>query len=264
MVFEDEVEAFTRYAAAMPNNCVFLVDTYDTVEGVKRAIEVGRTLRARGHELVGIRLDSGDLCALAKAARVLLDAAGFPEAAIVASNDLDEHRIARLRADGAPITVWGVGTRLATGHPKPALGGVYKLAAIEDEQGTLHGRIKLSETPVKVSNPGVQQVRRRIDPETGRFAGDELYDIHAPGAACERQHPDDHDLLIPVLRGGELVEPMPDLDAIRARTLAQLARLPEACLALTDPAPYPLALEPGLAARKSALIDKHRVSGGVV
>ncbi len=262
MVFEDEVDAFTQYAAAMPNNCVFLVDTYDTVNGVRRAIRVGQTLRQRGFEMVGIRLDSGDLSALAKSARELLDAAGFPDAVIVASNDLDEHRIAALRADGAPITVWGVGTRLATGHPKPALGGVYKLAAIEDASGILQPRIKLSETAVKVSNPGEQQVRRRVDPTTGRFAKDVLYNLQAPGSAVERHHPDDHDLLVPVLRGGQLVDPLPPLSVIRARTLAQLARMPEACLSLTEPAEFPLELEPGLASLKAGLIAQHRAHGG--
>jgi nicotinate phosphoribosyltransferase len=181
----------------------------------------------------------------------------------VASNDLDEHRIAALRAEGAPITVWGVGTRLATGHPKPALGGVYKLSAIEDASGRLQGRIKLSETPVKVSNPGVQQVRRRVDPATGRFAGDVLYDIHLPGAVAVEPHPDDHDLLVPVLRKGQLVGTMPTIDETRARTLAQLARLPEGCLDLASPVPYDLVLEDGLAARKQALMDKHRSTGGV-
>jgi nicotinate phosphoribosyltransferase len=192
-----------------------------------------------------------------------LDAAGFEAAVIVASNDLDEHRIAALRAAGAPISVWGVGTRLATGHPKPALGGVYKLSAIEDAHGVLHSRIKLSETPVKVSNPGVQQVRRRVDPSSGRFLEDVVYDIHQPGTVGRTPDPGDHDLLVPVMRGGELVEPLPGLDAARARTQAQLARLPDACLDLTEPKVYPLHLEAGLAARKEALIAHHRASGGM-
>jgi len=259
MVFEDEAESFARYAAAMPNNCVFLVDTYDTLRGVERAISVGHRLRAQGHELVGIRLDSGDLAALSIGARKLLDGAGFPEAAIVASNDLDEHRIAALRAAGAPITVWGVGTRLATGHPKPALGGVYKLSAIEDDAGIEQDRIKLSQTAAKVSNPGVQQVRRTIDPATGRFAGDVLYDVRSPGTLPPLPSGSDHDLLVPILRSGQRVEgaETPPLDVIRARTRAQLARLPEGCLSLTEPVPYPLTLEAGLAARKAALMQLH-------
>ena len=263
MVFEEELEAFHRYAAAMPNNCVFLVDTYDTLEGVRRAIRVGEKLRASGHSLVGIRLDSGDLAELSIGARKLLDAAGFEDAVIVASNDLDEHRIAQLRSSGAPISVWGVGTRLTTGHPDAALGGVYKLSAIVDANGVRQPRIKLSETAVKVSNPGVQQVRRRVDPSTGRFAGDVLYDIHAPGDSVRVQHRDDHDLLIPILREGRLVAELPPLAVSRARTAAQLARLPERCLDLKSPEHYPLELEPGLATRKAEQIARHRASGGL-
>ena len=114
MSFDDEREAFRAYAEAMPNNCVFLVDTYNTLEGVRRAVEVGRLLRERGHEMVGIRLDSGDLAWLSVEARKILDAAGFPNAVIVASNDLDEHIIASLKEQGAMINVWGVGTKLVT------------------------------------------------------------------------------------------------------------------------------------------------------
>src|ERR671914_765246 len=105
MSFDDEMEAFEEYARALPNNCVFLVDTYDTLEGVRRAAEVGKRLRARGHEMVGIRLDSGDLAYLSIEARKILDAAGFPKAAIVASNDLDEHLIASLKEQGAKVNV---------------------------------------------------------------------------------------------------------------------------------------------------------------
>src|SRR6266550_5632730 len=114
MSFDDEREAFRAYAEAMPNNCVFLVDTYDSLEGVRRAVEAGRLLRERGHEMVGIRLDSGDLAWLSVEARKILDEAGFPNAVIVASNDLDEHIIASLKEQGAMINVWGVGTKLVT------------------------------------------------------------------------------------------------------------------------------------------------------
>ena len=135
MCFDDELEAFRAYAQAMPNNCVFLVDTYDTLNGVRHAIEVGREMRQQGHEMIGIRLDSGDLAWLSIAARRMLDEAGFPQATIVASNDLDEHLIASLKEQGATIGIWGVGTRLITAYDQPALGGVYKLAAIRDGQG---------------------------------------------------------------------------------------------------------------------------------
>ena len=176
MVFEDELDAFERYAEAMPNNCVFLVDTYDTVQGVHRAVLAAHRLRAQGHELVGIRLDSGDMGELAEQARTILDEAGFPDAVVVGSNDLDEHRIAVLRARGAPVGVWGVGTRLVTGHDQPALGGVYKLSAIRDAGGRWSPRLKRSDSPVKVSYPGLLAVRRYRDAATGALLGDLLYD----------------------------------------------------------------------------------------
>ncbi len=151
MSFDTELEAFHAYADAMPNNCVFLVDTYDTIEGVKHAIEAGLRLKEKGHRLVGIRLDSGDLAALSIQARKLLDDAGFRDAKIVASNDLDERLMESLKNQGAQISVWGVGTKLVTAYDQPALGGVYKLGAIQDEQGHWHPKLKLSEQPIKTS-----------------------------------------------------------------------------------------------------------------
>ena len=174
MCFDNEREAFEEYARSMPNNCVFLVDTYDTLRGVRNAIEVGRALRAQGHNLAGIRLDSGDLAHLSREARDLLDRAGFSEVRIVASNDLDEHVIDSLKQQGAAIGVWGVGTKLATAYDQPALGGVYKLAAIADRKGDWQYRIKLSEQSIKVSNPGIQQVRRYSRGNV--FIGDCIYD----------------------------------------------------------------------------------------
>ncbi|RMF40866.1 MAG: nicotinate phosphoribosyltransferase, partial [Planctomycetota bacterium] len=144
MAHDSELDAFMAYAQALPNNCVFLVDTYDTLEGVRRACEVGRWLREQGHRMVGIRLDSGDLAYLSIEARRILDAAGFEDAVIVASNELDEYAIAALKQQASPITVWGVGTRLATAYDQPALGGVYKLGAIQTPAGTWEHRIKLS------------------------------------------------------------------------------------------------------------------------
>jgi len=144
MSFDTEAESFEQYANVMPNNCVFLVDTYDTLDGVREAARVGQRLRERGHEMVGIRLDSGDLAYLSIAARKILDEAGFPDAVIVASNDLDEHIIENLRHQGAQIAVWGVGTKLATGYDQPALGGVYKLSALRQKDGSWEPKLKLS------------------------------------------------------------------------------------------------------------------------
>ena len=116
MAFDSELESFAAYARAMPNNCVFLVDTYDTIRGVEKAIKIGRQLAETGHRMLGIRLDSGDLTELSIAARAKLDAAGMEDAMIVASNDLDEYEIEKLKQQGAKINVWGVGTRLVTGN----------------------------------------------------------------------------------------------------------------------------------------------------
>ena len=174
MSFDSELEAFRTYAEALPNNCMFLVDTYDTIEGVKNAVEIGKWLRDEGHELGGIRLDSGDLAYLSQEARRILDEAGFPDAVIAASNDLDENVIRSLKEQGATIAVWGVGTRLVTGHDQPSLGGVYKLTAIQGEQGNWQPRLKLSEQAVKVSTPGKLQVRRFQS--DGEFVADAIYD----------------------------------------------------------------------------------------
>lgn len=160
MSFDTEKEAFNAYAEAMPNNSIMLVDTYGTISGIKAAIEVGHKLRAQGADLVGIRLDSGDLAELSLQARKMLDDAGFPATKIAASNDLNEKSIAALKKAGAKIDLWGVGTKLATAYDQPALGGVYKLGAIQNENGAWRKKIKLSSTPEKSSNPGAQNVAR--------------------------------------------------------------------------------------------------------
>lgn len=267
MSFADEREAFEAYARALPNNCVFLVDTYDTLEGVRRAAEVGRALVERGHVMGGVRLDSGDLAELSVGARRILDEAGHRDAAIVASNDLDEREIAALRARGAAIGVWGVGTRLVTAYDQPALGGVYKLAAIRGPAGWEY-RIKLSQEPVKVSNPGVQQVRRFSDPE-GRLLGDLIVEEEI-GAAGEGVRVDGggpwappagasaEDLLVPVLRGGLPVYTSPPLAEVRARTLAQLGRLDPGVRRLAAPEVYPVALDRNLADLKDRVMAAAR------
>ena len=154
------------------------VDTYDTVEGVRKAVEVGKKLRERGFEMVGVRLDSGDLAYLSIKARKILDEGGFPQATIVASNDLDEQVITSLKEQDAKITVWGVGTKLATAFDQPALGGVYKIGALRKDDGSWDYKVKLSEQAIKVSNPGILQVRRYQ--ENGVFAGDMIYNLDQP------------------------------------------------------------------------------------
>ena len=162
--FATEEEAFDAYAESMPANTTLLVDTYDTITGVAHAIETAKRMRARGQHFAGIRLDSGDLAWLSKEARRMLDEAGFADATIVASNDLDPEAIISLRQQGARIDTWGVGTRLVTCYDQPALGGVYKLVAIDDgPNGETRTPIKVSDDPIKVSVPGILGVRRFYD-----------------------------------------------------------------------------------------------------
>jgi len=273
MSFPSEDEAFRAYAEAMPNNCVFLVDTYDTLAGVDKAIAAGRRLREQGHEMVGIRLDSGDLAYLSIAAREKLDAAGFPKAIIVASNDLDENLITSLKAQGAPIGAWGVGTRLVTGHDQPALGGVYKMSAVRRPGEPWQYTIKLSEQAIKVSNPGILQVRRY---RTGAlFAADTLYDedlgVPAAGQMIDPADntrrkalpvsPDWEDLLVPIFRAGKRVYDSPSIHAIRDRAAVQLAGFHAGIKRFVNPHRYPVGLESRLFDLKTELILKARGLG---
>jgi len=270
MSFETEEEAFTAYAEAMPNNCVFLVDTYNTLEGVKQAVAAGKKLRETGHEMVGIRLDSGDLAYLSIEARKILDEGGFPNAAILASNDLDENIIASLKQQGAKIAVWGVGTKLVTAFDQPAMGGVYKLGAIREDNGAWRHCIKLSEQAIKIPNPGIQQVRRfRAGDE---FLGDMIYDsvegvengrliVDPRDATRVKQIPveaAEEDLLVPIFEKGKLVYHCPEVTEVRNRTLAQLDLFHAGVKRLLYPHEYPVGLETGLHRRKFELIRKAR------
>ncbi|MEO0325663.1 MAG: nicotinate phosphoribosyltransferase [Myxococcota bacterium] len=267
--FADEATAFRAYADAFPEGAIFLVDTYDTLTGVRTAIEVAREMRARGQALRGIRLDSGDLAALSKQARRLLDDAGFEDVAIVASNDLDEYRIAALKRQGAKITTWGVGTRLVTAYDQPALGGVYKQGAVF-EGGRWEPRMKLSETPAKNSIPGRLSLRRYVD-GAGRWVADALVDrgdvpvdADLPGptlvdpedAARTFTLPGDAtftELLVPVLEGGRRVRAPESLRDIRARSLAAHAAMPSAVARNEGASRHFVGLEAGLAARRDSL-----------
>ena len=175
MAFDSETDAFNTYADLFPHNSVLLVDTYNTIEGVRKAIEVGEKLRERGADLMGIRLDSGDLAYLATQARALLDESGFENTKIAASNDLDEKLITSLKSQGAPIDIWGVGTKLITAFDEPALNGVYKLAAVENGEGEMVSRMKLSEQPAKTSIPGSLAVARLW--LNSHCVGDVIYDV---------------------------------------------------------------------------------------
>jgi nicotinate phosphoribosyltransferase len=270
MLYEDELQAFKEYARAMPRNSVLLVDTYDTLEGVRHAVEVGRWLREQGHELIGVRLDSGDLAYLSRETRKILDAGGFPLTAIVASNDLDERLIQSLKDQGASISVWGVGTRLVTGWDQPALGGVYKLSAVRQPGGAWQPRIKLSEQTVKVSTPGILQVRRYAD--AGGFQADMVWDetggpLHADPMMIDPMDPTrrkrltglvGEDLLTPIFRAGRPVWEAPPLRDVRARVRAQLARCHAGIKRFDHPHRYPVGLERGLYDLKTRLVLQAR------
>ncbi len=270
MSFENEMAAFEAYADAMPNNCVFLVDTFNTVEGVKKAVAVGKKLRERGHEMVGIRLDSGDLAYLSIKARELLDEGGFPDASIVASNDLDEHLIENLKLQGAKINVWGVGTKLATAFDQPALGGVYKLSAVREPGGDWEPRVKLSEQAIKVSNPGTLQIRRFASKD--KFTADVIYDesigitdanrmIDPMDPTRQRSLPtagESEDLLVPIFRSGERVYDPPTIHETRDRAKSQLAMCHNGIRRFMNPHQYPVGLEAELFELKSKLIREAR------
>ena len=186
MSFDSELQAFRAYAEVFPQACLLLVDTYDTLgSGVPNAITVFKELREKGYEPMGIRLDSGDLAYLSRMARKMLDEAGFPDAKICASSDLDEAIIRDLRNQGACIDTWGVGTKLITSENCPALGGVYKLAAIE-RHGKMQPRIKISENFWKITNPGLKKVVRIYDGNTHKSIADLIMLEHE---SIDTQHP---------------------------------------------------------------------------
>ncbi len=235
MSFPDEYTAFKKYAELYPNACTLLVDTYDTIKsGIPNAIRVFTEMREAGIPLTnyGIRMDSGDLAYLSKKARKMLDDAGFSNAVISASNDLDEYLIETLKQQGAAITSWGVGTNLITAKDNPAFGGVYKLAAIQNANGNFIPKIKLSENIEKVTNPGNKTFYRIYDKETGKIKADliclvdehfdenddmKLFDQNAPwkktrlpgGSYTMRE------MLVPVIKAGKTVYTSPSVMEIR-------------------------------------------------
>ena len=276
MLFDDEREAFRAYARAMPGNCTLLVDTYDSLEGVRRAIEAGRALRAEGGELAGVRLDSGDLAWLSRQARRLLDEAGFPQTKILATNELDEHIVESLREQGAAVDVWGVGTRLVTGAPDAALGGVYKVGAVRRGGGPWTHRVKVSEQAAKTSIPGWLQVRRFSRAGDGQVVADMIWDelLGPPPAPATIVDPLDHmrrreipagapaeDLLVPVLRGGRVVYASPPLAEVRARAQRELARLHAGVRRFVNPHQLPVGLEKGLFDLRTRLVLEARGVG---
>ncbi len=268
--FPTELEAFRAYARVYPDSCLLLVDTYDTLRsGVPNAIRVGRELRRRGRALQGIRLDSGDLAYLSKEARAMLDEAGLVDARIVASGDLDEWLIESLKRQGARIDVWGVGTRLVTSFSCPALGGVYKLTALAEDGRHMVPKIKRSDNPEKVTNPGVKRVVRMHDAR-GQMRGDVLFleEERLPrGRPFRAYHPmyshvfktyseafELRELLVPVFEKGALVYRSPSVEEIRESARSGLARLDPAYKRFHNPHAYHISLSPRLFRVKQNLL----------
>ncbi len=270
MAFESEIEAFQTYADIMPNHCVFLVDTYSTIKGIKNAIQVGQKLREKGYELGGIRLDSGDLAYLSIEARKTLDESGFKNTQIVVSNELDESIIQSLKIQKAQINIWGVGTKLVTSYDQPALDGVYKLAAIRHPGGKWENKIKISEQTIKVTIPGIQQVRRYFTKDL--YLADLIFDIGKNiENGCKMIDPFDitrqkvftgkepyEDLLVPIYKKGEKVYDCPSIDNIRKKTQFELRRLHPTIRRLVNPHRYPVGEEESLLDQKMKLTIQAR------
>ena len=255
MSFPDEYTAFKTYANMYPTACILLVDTYDTLKsGVPNAIKVFKEMREEGIPLAfyGIRLDSGDLAYLSKKARKMLDAAGFPDAVISASNDLDEYLIDSLKAQGAAITSWGVGTHLITSKDWPSFGGVYKLAAVMGKDGKFIPKIKLSENTEKVTNPGNKTIYRVYEKETGKIKADliclvdETFSEEEPLLLFDPSEPWKktkmapgtftlREMMVPVFKDGKCIYESPKVMDIRAYAQEELSTLWDETRRLVNP-----------------------------
>ena len=267
MSHDSELEAFRNYGKAMPNNCTLLVDTYGTEQGVQNAIEAGKEIEANGGKFSAIRLDSGDLFELSKMARKALNEAGFKETKIVASNDLDEYAIEDLKSKGARIDVYGVGTRLVTAFDQPALGGVYKISALrKSTDDDWQYKIKLSDEHIKVSNPGLQRVKRFS--QNGEFTYDLIYDeligvsdmaINLRTSMTEYPEGDSEDILIPLFAKGQQVYQLPSLNETREYCKEQLNSLNPRLKTTIFPDFYKVCIEDGLNRVKTSLLQSKQL-----
>lgn len=273
MDFESELDAFMAYAEVHPDNTVLLVDTYDTLKsGVPNAIKVGKHLEEKGHRLKGIRLDSGDLTYLSVEARKMLDKAGLDYVKIVASNDLDENVIFNLKAQGAKIDAWGVGTQLITAADNPSLGGVYKLVA-KKEGNEYKPVIKLSANPEKMTTPGFKNVYRIINNTNQKAEGDYIAFVNEEVGAKDKIklfdpiHTYLHkfvtnfqaiELLKPIFVNGEQTYDLPDLKTIRAHHQEQLSFFWDEYLRKLNPERYPVDLSEDVWNTKMELINQRK------
>lgn len=264
--FDSEEKAFQSYAAVMPHNSVLLVDTYNTIEGIKHAIETGKELRKQGADLAAIRLDSGDMADLSIKARKLLDDAGFTETSIMSSNSLDEYVVKALKEKGAKVNSWGVGTNLVTAYDQPALDGVYKMTALQNEAGNWDYKIKLSEDEVKISNPGRLQTRRFYN--KGQYVADVIYDVdkgimskpeitlleHGTKTITIDNYDDAKDLMQPLFDKGKLLHKPHSIHDIRSAAMENF----KSFSIYKDKSQYDVGLEKQVHELKRELMAKHR------
>ena len=274
MSFPDEYTAFKTYAKMYPEACILLVDTYDVLEsGVPNAIRVFKEMRAEGLPMkgYGIRIDSGDLAYLSKKAYQMLEAEGFGDAIISASSDLDEYLIDSLKTQGAKINSWGVGTNLITSGDWPAFGGVYKLAAVEDGQGNIIPKIKISANPDKITNPHFKKVYRLFDNETGKAFADlitlhdeavdesqplELFDPDATWKRSRVTNFTAKELLAPIFLGGRRVYDSPPIAEMRAYCAGQIDLLWDEVKRFENPHNYYVDLSQKLWDIKQSLLEQ--------
>ena len=276
MSFPTELDAFRAYAKEFPNMCILLVDTYNTLEqGVPDAITVFKEMQAKGPmpKGYGIRLDSGDLAYLSKKARKMLDDAGFKDAIISASSDLDEYLITSLKSQGAKITLWGVGTKLITSDDSPAFGGVYKLCAETDETGNFIPKIKLSNNPEKVTLPGIKKVVRIYDKATNKIKADLITLDHEVIDENKDLTLFDHvatwkrmtlkagtyytkEMLVPIFKDGNLVYSSPSTEEIKEYASKEINTLWDEHRRLTNPQVVPVDLSEELYLLREKMIRK--------
>ncbi|MBO5926862.1 MAG: nicotinate phosphoribosyltransferase [Clostridia bacterium] len=274
MSFPTEYEAFKAYSEIYPDATLLLVDTYDTLKsGIPNAIRVFNELKAKSKKPLGIRLDSGDLAYLTKKARQMLDDAGYPDAIICASGDLDEKLIQSLKVQGAKINSWGIGTKLITSADMPALGGVYKLAGVINDDGSVTPKIKVSETSAKITNPGFKKIIRIYDAKTNKSEADliclkdEIIDESKPLTIT---HPIEtwkkitftdykiKELTAEIVKGGKLVYKMPKLKEIKAYAQSEMNTFWDEYLRIDAPHIFKVDLSDKLLSLKTEMLDNVR------
>lgn len=271
--FDTELEAFRAYADLYPDKCLLLIDTYDVLgSGIENAITVFKELKEKGHSPIGVRLDSGDLAYLSREVRKRLDEEGFESAKIVASNDLDEYTITSLKQEGAVIDMWGVGTKLITSYDYPSLGGVYKLAATSDKSGNLVPKIKISENPEKINNPGFKKVVRiynsqgKAEADLIMLRGEEIdtqkpLEIFDPVYTWKRKTFENYtirEMLTPLFKNGKCVRDKKSVQEVKEYAKSELSKIWDQYKRIKNPHIYKVDLSNGLWTLKNDMVAAKR------